>query len=119
MDKLRIESTEEAIHLSPIQGDFLKALIHKCTKLSHANFSTTIGMNKGLLSRYLTGDLRITPCALATILSGLSFEKDGQRYQYTAIWKTIVEIHPKLIGPAVPNADSTLQETTSLSEDSG
>lgn len=119
MDKLRIESTEEAIHLTPIQGDFLKALIHKHTKLSHAAFSTVIKMNKGLLSRYLTGDLRITPCALATILSGLSFEKDGNLYQYTALWKTIVEIHPKRIGPIAPSADSMLQEARSSSEDSG
>ena len=119
MDKLRIISTEEAVHLNLKQGDFLKALIYKCTKLSHASFSNVIGMNKALLSRYLTGDLRITPCALSTILSGLSFEKDGTTYQYQAIWKTIVEIHPVPIGQTVPNADSTLQETTSLSEDSG
>ena len=119
MNKLIISTNEEEVRLTGPQGEFIKALIYKLKKLSQTDYADSIGMNKGLLSRYLSGDMRLTPDALNKILSNLNFVEDGIQYQYDAAWRIIIEIRPLKIGPIVRDVDSTDTDEMLLSEDSG
>lgn len=111
-DKLIISDPNEEVFLTPEQGNFIKALIHKCCKCSQADYAESINMNKGLMSRYLTGEMRITLGALNKIVSNLNFTYQGEVFQYEALWRTIIEIRPKLIGQVVRPVDSIEDEET-------
>ncbi len=118
-EKLVISTNEEDIRLNTMQGNFIKALIQKYKKVTQSDYADSLDMNKALLSRYLSGDMRITPAALEKILSNLNYEHEGNLYQYGAKWRTIIEIVPTKIGPIAQPVDSTDTEETSSYEDSG
>ncbi len=118
-EKLVISTNEEDIRLTSQQGDFIKALIFRYHQSSQATYAAEIGMDKAMLSRYLTGDMKITPAALERILSNLTYEDEGYIYRFGAKWRTIIEILPTKIGPVVRPVDSTDTEETLLLGDSG
>lgn len=112
--KLVVDASKSPLKLSIPEGNFIKALISKYTGMTQSEFSIQIGMDKSLLSRYLSGNLVMTDQALVKILNGIVFidPNTNEQYKYDAIWESRIIIRPCKIGPLVPTVDSTEVDVT-------
>jgi hypothetical protein len=110
--QLIIDGSKQPLRLTKPEGNYIRALIHRYTHMTQNEFSIHIGMDRGLLSRYLSGTTPITDSALNKIVNGIKFHSNNQHYQYQAKWEIRIRIQPTKIGQHVPNADSTLVDET-------
>ena len=126
MHRLEIEVRESPVFLTKHEGTFIKALISRYTGLTQTEFSIKIGMDKALLSRYLSGSLAIFDGQLKRIMDGIEYTDASTNpptnYKYEAKWETRILIRPTRMqehqsetGQLAPTVDSIEVDETSLS----
>lgn len=108
--KLKIDASRQPLFLSPYEGRYIRSLIFQYTGLSQNEFSLKIGMDRALLSRYLSGKKAITDAALTKILNGINFTQNDVSYTYEAKWEIHILIHPCKTGQTAQSVDSMMAD---------
>lgn len=115
MHNLRIViDPEKPIRLSKANGQYLISLISRYQNMNQSEYAAMIDMDRGLLSRYLNGQINITMSALQRILSGISYIHENKEYKYVAEWQTVIHIKAQecRTGQTANDADCTNYEPT-------
>ena len=61
--------------------------------MTQSEFAASIDMDRGLLSRYLNGQIVITRQALTKILGGIKYtDHQGKEFKYVAQWESTILI---------------------------
>lgn len=115
MHNLRIViDPTQPMRLSKANGQYIVSLISRYLNMNQSEYAAMIDMDRGLLSRYLNGQVNITMTALQKILSGISYSHEGKQFKYVAEWQTVIHIKAQesRTGQTANNADSTNCEQT-------
>jgi transcriptional regulator with XRE-family HTH domain len=115
MHNLRIViDPDKPMKLSKANGQYIISLISRYLGLNQSEYAAMIDMDRGLLSRYLNGQINITMPALQRILSGIKFTDDNKHLEYVAEWQTVIHIkvQESQTGRTAKDADCTNYEPT-------